>query len=409
MLKGYMKTQNTSLWLLFALHLATNAFASVELGLYVHGERPSPVPAMIDAATKTVTIAIYEMNDEKVLAALKDAAERGVIVSILKEPDPLEYPCKMFPRSLTDETGHEEGAADTSIHEESKTDNCKTQQKLVGIVNQHGGRYVAFNKHNLCGVAGKGCFQHGKVVVVDSQLALISSGNLNDTNLCDLDQKPSVCNRDYSVITDDADVIAGLEAVLEKDLLGHHYDLKSLMTENLLAKLTVSPVSLGNIVAFIESATTSIQIQNQYLQEPTLNAALVSAAKKGVRIEAMVSDVCNFKKPSAGKHAQITRTYSEFDKAGIQSKMFNKDQQVNGKPGYLHAKAIVVDGTRAWVGSMNGSTEAATQNREFGIYFDQTDWVNKLVATMTSDFNDPLAQTWKQSLNCQRTNAESEL
>ena len=69
--------------------------------------------------------------------------------------------------------------------------------------------------------------------------------------------------------------------------------------------------------------------------------------------------------------------------------MFNKNILVDGVKGYLHAKAIVIDEKYGWIGSVNGSTQAATLNREFGMFFTDPEDVKALSAKLESDFNDP--------------------
>ena len=80
--------------------------------------------------------------------------------------------------------------------------------------------------------------------------------------------------------------------------------------------------------------------------------------------------------------------------------MFNASNLINGKKGYLHAKTIIVDGQRAWVGSENGSTQSLTENREYGLIFDQPEWVNTVKRVADSDHKSPDAETWQQSLTC---------
>lgn len=391
-----MKIRNLMLWIALPLFGAPNT------GFYNNPEG-SPLIDFIQSAKKSIQIEIYEMNDDQVLAALEKAAGQGIVIRIVKEDNPLGGPCKIFTRAedFPDDSN--------SMHDETNLANCRRQKKLAQTIRAQGGKYVAFNKAELCAIAGQSCFQHGKIALFDSQIALISTGNFNDSNLCDLKQNPATCNRDYSMVTEDPEIVSGLNAFFEKDLAGKRYDFNSLMSKSLSQKLTVSPISLDNILSFIGSATKSLQIQNQYLEEPKINAAIVKAAQKGVKVEIMVSDVCNFGKPSASKYALFTRIFSEFDKNSIGTRLFNKQQLINGKPGYLHAKAIIVDNQRAWVGSMNGSTESATMNREYGIYFDNAPWIRALSQIMTDDYHSPSAQTWQQSLNCQKANSESEL
>jgi phosphatidylserine/phosphatidylglycerophosphate/cardiolipin synthase-like enzyme len=238
------------------------------------------------------------------------------------------------------------------------------------------------------------------LVVVDSKKALISTGNFNITNLCDLDYSPNVCNRDYSYITDDPEIVSTLQQIVEKDLAGKKYDVDSVVSADVSKKITVGPNSLKPLISFLQTAKKSIQIENQYLKEPTINSTLIAAAKKGIEVQVLVASACSFGRPRAGEASRITAIYTEFDEAGITTRMFTKNNKVNGKPGYMHAKAIVIDGKKAWVGSVNGSTQGTTMNREFGIFFDDPSEIKKIVSTIDKDFSDSNVETWQESLEC---------
>lgn len=371
------------LCLLTFLSSVSNAKTSSTLLGYHNNEDGSPLIPLIQAASSSIDIEIYEMDDENVLNALTDALNRGVTVRVVQDPSPLDAPCSVF----------------KAVTSKDRAD-CKLQKKLVSDVKKAGGEYVAFNKSELCGIEGKSCFQHGKIAIFDASLALISTGNFNSTNLCDLSLKPGTCDRDYTYVSDDADVVSAVSAIFGKDLEGKRYDPNLVMTPAVSAKLTVSPISLDSIVQFIGSAQTSIKLENQYLEEPKINAALLKAAQRGVNVSITVASVCSFGKPSASKQRQITQIYGDFDNAGISSRFFTRSVRVGGKSGYLHAKTMVVDDSRAWLGSMNGSTESATQNREYGIYFDDPKYVAAMEATMDSDHSNPNSETWQDSLNC---------
>ena len=129
---------------------------------------------------------------------------------------------------------------------------------------------------------------------------------------------------------------------------------------------------------------------------------MAEAARRGVRVKVVMASFCSFASPSESEAAAVRSIYSAFDAAGVQSRMFNKSILVAGLPGYMHAKAIVVDGNRAWVGSTNGSTQSLTLNREYGAFVDDSSWVGKLSSIMTGDFNNPNEETWRQSLLCQK-------
>jgi len=139
------------------------------------------------------------------------------------------------------------------------------------------------------------------------------------------------------------------------------------------------------------------------LKNPEMNNELIAASKRGVKVYVIVSSVCAFGDPSKSDPNEITQwnqTYSAFDNAGINTRVFTKQMLIDGIGGYLHAKTIVVDQSRAWVGSVNGSTQALTSNREFGLFFNESDQVTKLSQDMSADFDSSNAETWQESAAC---------
>ena len=53
---------------------------------------------------------------------------------------------------------------------------------------------------------------------------------------------------------------------------------------------------------------------------------------------------------------------------------------------FVHAKAMIVDGKAAYVGSINLTAVSITQNREVGVILTQATEVKRLVDTMNADF-----------------------
>ncbi|MGZ3736571.1 MAG: phospholipase D-like domain-containing protein, partial [Bdellovibrionota bacterium] len=283
--------------------------------------------------------------------------------------------------------------------------------KLVSDVRAAGGEYIPFDKQALCpnggGKGGTGCFEHGKIALVDD-LSLLSSGNFDSTNLCISSENPRICDRDYSLVIDDREVINTLQNIFNADLAGARYDVKSLIPSGLASTLTVSPISLQPIVDFIDTARNALVVETQYLKDPTMNEAIIRAAKRGVKVSVTVASACAFGKPSSSEAKEIQSVYSAFDSAGISSRMFSASSPVNGHAGYIHAKLIVVDGARAWVGSENGSTESLTQNREYGLIFDKADDVRTVLDTAEADHVSQGAETWSESLTCTKDKASSD-
>lgn len=360
-----------------------NVDAMPSEGVYLNSDG-SPVVPLLKNAKRSIDMEIYTMKSPTIRRLLRDALARGVQIRVVAEPKPLGAKCKVL-------DGKKEAAG---------TD-CGDEKKLVSEIKAAGGSYVGFNKEALCGTGDRdgrvGCFQHGKMVLVDG-VSLISTGNLDSTNLC-LDNSKT-CNRDFSIVLRDPRIYQTLQSIFVADLKGTSYDVRSKIPQELESILTVSPYSEHPILEFINSATETLEIEAQYLKEPKINEALVQKSKAGVNVSIVAASACSFGFPKPTEANRVTEIYSEFDQAGITSRMFNKSNRVNGKNGYMHAKVMVADGKRAWLGSENGSTESITRNREFGVVFENPAWVKKLHAVIRADQVDPNTESWEESLTC---------
>ena len=377
-------------------------------GIYLNSAN-SPLLDLIKSSTKTIDIEIYTMTDIQVREAIRDVIARKdkVTVRILKDPTPFDEDCHLWPAIAAEEqarmqatrTGMDGGAPVKKLTPSEMAD-CKDQRKLVDDVIKSGGEYLPFKKDQLCKDPTKYCYQHGKILIADGKTALVSTGNFDETNLCDIQQGVGRCNRDYTVITQDKDVVKSLAAVFEEDLKGSKYDLQSLVKSQLSPKVTVSPYARDQLQDFILSAKKSVWIQTQYLKDIELNQTIRKAASKGVKVTVNVGSPCSFSR-HAGQQADVFKQiYQEFDAAGVQSRMFTQSQKINGKNGYMHAKAIVVDEDQAWVGSINGSFTSIGNNREFGVFLDTQKDVNALLKQIQADVADPNSESWQEGLNC---------
>jgi cardiolipin synthase A/B len=353
--------------------------AGLTLTTFHNNEDSIPVLDLIRGARSTLDIEIYMMWDRDVFAALHEALDRGVRVRVVIDGEASSNSCQLF--------------------EAVKPDDRRDCQEVKALIERirASGEFVRFNKESLCN--GRFCHQHGKMLIADGQTALVSTGNFNSTNLCNIARRPSRCNRDYFVITRDPTLLRALNRIFAKDLAGEAYELEEILNEA-GSDLTVSPYSLQPLVEFVNSARNSIYVQNQYLKDPNLNQALVNAARRGVRVEVTTSSTCFFGRPNGREEQQVREIYGAFDEAGISSRMFTQAIPVGGLSGYLHAKGMVVDLERAWVGSVNGSTTALNSNREFGLFFTAASEVLKLSSIMADDHLHEGGQSWEESLRC---------
>ena len=344
----------------------------------------SPLIAALQSAKNQIDIEVYEMDDPRVDVQIRAAIKRGVKVRIVHEAAPVGASCHVF-----------------SEVSDSDSASCVEQKKLVKYVNANDGEYVPFESA-LCGKSGSKCYEHGKIVMIDKKTALVSTGNFNATNLCNLEAKPRNCDRDYTIQTQDAKVLKTIETIFEKDRIGKPYSVESVLENTNNVRLMVSPESLKPTVDFIRSAKKTLQIETQYLKDATMNKAILEVARRGVKVTLMVSSACAFAKPSDNDKEKWESVYGAFDSVGVKTRVFTRSMRIKNHPGYLHAKAIIVDGTRAWVGSVNGSTTALTNNREFGLFFNDREMISTLSKWLESDFNHQQSETWKQSLECKK-------
>ncbi len=367
-----------------------NVFASSET--FYDNASGSPIFLLLQSAKVSIDIEIYEIEDSRVQSEILKAMDRGVRVRVIQESEAVGSSCPVFDKIF---------AGDTP--------DCKIQKQFIQNVRAKGGYYTPFSYQQFCSASKFRCLEHGKMILVDHQWSLLSTGNFNASNLCDAKGTTSdltTCNRDYTVLSSDPNVVSSLYSIFELDFKGNAYDLPTILKSNSAQKITVSPYSLNPIVMFIRTAKKSILIENQYLKNSVMNDELMAASKRGVKVFIVVSSTCSFGKPDPTKDANAIalwqNTFKAFDSAGIKSRIFTKQIPINGHSGYLHAKAIVVDGAQAWVGSVNGSTQALTLNREYGIFLTDPKEVAKLTSFIVYDFNHPNTESWQESLLCKK-------
>ena len=203
-------------------------------------------------------------------------------------------------------------------------------------------------------------YTHAKTLVIDGKTAIISTMNLaysSPTN-----------NREYiATDTDPADV-ADCEKLFAADYTGTPISIAS--------KLTISPTDANTkgspttmIAGFIASATKTLDVEVQSVGDKTVDGAIIAAQKAGIKVRVMVSNY---------------ETDTTLAKGGVSVKTLTTP--------YIHAKAVIVDGTKMWMGSQNFTTNALTNNREVGLFTTKASEIAKVQAAMDADFTAGRAQ-----------------
>jgi len=207
--------------------------------------------------------------------------------------------------------------------------------------------------------APSGTIYHGKFAVIDSKLLLIGSGNFS--------AEYYATTRDFWIFdTAHADVVAAT-SVFTADRSGNT------SYTNPGADLVWSPGATSALVALISSATKTVQVENEEMDNASIESALMAAATRGVAVTVVMT-----------YSSEWSSALSTLTAAGV--KVFVDHGE---SPVYIHAKVVCVDaGTkhqRTFVGSQNFSTSSLNYNRELGIITSNPAVVATVAATLRGD------------------------
>jgi phosphatidylserine/phosphatidylglycerophosphate/cardiolipin synthase-like enzyme len=122
----------------------------------------------------------------------------------------------------------------------------------------------------------------------------------------------------------------------------------------------------------IASARQTILLEGEEMADPGIEQALIDARQWSVQVQVILPSPGTSKDSNANGIATIQH-------GGVSVR---EDPQY-----YMHAKIIVVDGARAFVGSENISAASLDDNREIGILVAAPDVLQTLTTTFTTDWN----------------------
>jgi phosphatidylserine/phosphatidylglycerophosphate/cardiolipin synthase-like enzyme len=185
-------------------------------------------------------------------------------------------------------------------------------------------------------------FSHAKYLLIDHTTAVIMSMNFNVDAMNN--------ERNYGMVDKDPEDVADLQSIFEQDWALAN-GTTPITPDLTCTRLIVSPTnSTARLLAFINSATQTLDVEVLYITDATVRNAIGAAKQRGVNVRVILED------PSDQSSNADTTIY--FKNLGIPVKYANNQF-------YLHAKLVIADGT-AFVGSQNFSPTALSRNREVG-------------------------------------------
>jgi len=322
------------------------------------------VTDLFNIAQTNIDLTVYQFTSSYLLDYLITAMNRGVKVRVILEDS---YP----------------GA---SVH----TTDDPTAHEVVYVaktIDAHENGSVRWERY-----AASGKYTHAKYFIIDNNTVAIMTENFKSTGI---PKDPSYGNRGWGIAVNNTDVAAKYLNVFELDWsLGEQYDDGDVVAPsqnldvptgdyvpistyqtydvvNVKFQTVVGPdETIDVIVDLINSATTSIYIENFYLyptwtgypggenNNPFLQA-LISAAQKGLDIK-VILDSTYYNIDGDNNNDEAAQI---LDSHGIDVKFSNNSGGIEK----FHVKAMIVDAEVVMISSLNWNENSATNNREIGI------------------------------------------
>src|SRR5947209_2677011 len=215
---------------------------------------------------------------------------------------------------------------------------------------------------------------HEKGMIIDGKTAYIMTSNFT---LSALGVSKYTKNREYGVIDNNQQDVQGVIDIFNADWNRTNVQLSD-------PNLVVSPInSRQDFVSLTSSAHKSLQIEAEEMQDNDIEQALVSAEKRGVQVQVILPTPRGSSGDSGGSNDGNSAGINTIEQGNVQVK---EDPHL-----YMHAKIIIVDGQKAFVGSENISTASLDSNRELGIIVSDQNALNTLQQTFQQDWNDSQA------------------
>jgi len=126
--------------------------------------------------------------------------------------------------------------------------------------------------------------------------------------------------------------------------------------------ITVEPdgSDAAQLVDAIDAATTSIDMTMYELSDDDIINALVARAKAGVKVQAVLDGSTGAGAQSGVNNKSFNMSaFTKLTTAGV-SAVWSSTAFT-----FTHEKTIIIDGTSAWIMTMNATTSAPTSNREY--------------------------------------------
>lgn len=281
-----------------------------------------PIVDLMASAKASIDLEMYMMSNDTLINGLIAAAKRGVKVRVMLEPNPFNPSNPNSPLPI----------------------NKLTLAKLKGTGIQVAWSDPAFK------------FTHAKTMVVDRAVALIMTLNFTDSG--------TGKNREFGVIDTDPIDVRDMNRIFEADWSHVTYVPKS-------KRLVVSPTNAQpRLRALIAGAKKSLIIDDEILYDVSTMELLGAKVKEGVDVKVLMGDPTSI---PGNKNAADKMKAMGISVHYIETPV-------------VHAKMIVADDSRGYIGSVNLTSTSLLANREVGIILEEPSQIGVLTGTFQKDW-----------------------
>jgi cardiolipin synthase A/B len=197
-------------------------------------------------------------------------------------------------------------------------------------------------------------YVHEKSFVIDDKTAIISTANTTGSSYSS--------NREYQVVLENPELVQEIAKVFDADWNGNDIDLKDASLVWSPSKSTVQGLTKGNsrgkILDLINTATSSLLLEQEAMADEAAILALIAAQTRGVSVSLVGT-------PRVATDTYFVAGANRLLAVGVKIRWL----QTN----VVHAKVILADDARAYIGSENMSANSLDSNRELGVILERAD------------------------------------
>jgi cardiolipin synthase len=196
---------------------------------------------------------------------------------------------------------------------------------------------------------------HAKLLVIDGLRAAIMTANFTRAGL--------TSNREYLVVSDDPTDVADAQAIIIADRTAADAPAP-------VGHLVATPGGArGALTALADGARSRLDVQMEELSDAGLAASLGAAVSRGVTVTVVA--------PARDRSAATTGALGRLAAAGAIVRVLESPT--------VHAKAMVADQRRFYVGSMNLTVSSLETNREVGVILDDETGARRISSVIAQD------------------------